>query len=202
MEEDRKIYYNLQISGLPALSKTEKYILTYSYDSWIEFISTTGVCVMAIAIISTPVHPVSLYMHMPLHPYAPLWFKLLPLCLSFPSTSDPAASTLHSLFSVTIWISLSPCVAILNPKTLHHQSPGLGLLLSPDTSTFSLPFHPTFHYPKSQNTSQILSLILYWYRNRYKNSTFSVYAGCLHMALFAHSSLSTLWGWSHLFTPS
>lgn len=61
------------------------------------------------------------------------------------------------LFSVTIWISLSCCVAILNPKTLHHQSPGLGLLLFPDTSTFSLPFHPTFHYPKSQNTSQILS---------------------------------------------
>lgn len=63
------------------------------------------------------------------------------------------------LFSVTIWISLSPCVAILNPKTLHHQSPGLGLLLFPDTSTFSLPFHPTFHYTKSQNTSQILSPI-------------------------------------------
>lgn len=85
-------------------------------------------------------------------------------CLSaflFPLTSDPAASTLHSLFSVTIWISLSPCVALLKPKTLHHQSPGLGLLLFPDTSTFSLPFHPIFHYPKSQNTSQILPLILY-----------------------------------------
>lgn len=83
-------------------------------------------------------------------------------CLSaipFPPTSDPAASTLHSLFSVTIWIFLSPCAAILNPKTLHHQSPGLGLLLFPDISTFSLPFHPTFHYPKSQNTSQILSPI-------------------------------------------
>lgn len=98
----------------------------------------------------------SLYMHMPLHPCAPLWFKLLPLCISFPRTPDPAASILHSLFSVTIWISLSPCAAILNPKTLHHQSPGLGLPLFPDTSTFSLPFHPTFHYPKSQNNSKIL----------------------------------------------
>lgn len=201
-EEDQEIHYNLEISELPDPSKTEKHILTYSYASWIEFRSTTGVYVMAIAIISISVHSVSLYMHMPLLPYAPLCFKLLPLRISFSLTSDPAASTLHSLFSVTIWISLSPCVAILKPKTLHHQSPGLGLLLFPDTSTFSLPFHPIFHYPKSQNTSQILPLILYWYRNRYKNSTFSVYAGCLHMALFAHSSLSTLWGWCHLFTPS
>lgn len=88
-----------------------------------------------------------------------LWFKLLPLCISLPHTSDPAASTLHSLFSATIWISLSPCVAILNPKTLHHQSPGLGLLLFPDTSRFSLPFHPNFHYPKSQNTSPFFSPI-------------------------------------------
>lgn len=82
---------------------------------------------------------VSLYEHI-----STTWFKLLPPCISFPLTSDPAASTLQRVFSVTIWISLSPCIAILNPKSLHHQSPGLGLLLFPDTSNLLITFSHHF----------------------------------------------------------
>lgn len=105
--------------------------------------------------------------------------------------------------SLSHWVFLSPCAAILSPKTLHHQSLILRLLLLPHISTFSLLFHPTFHSPKPQNTSQILSLPFCTdIETGIRTAHFPVYAGSLHMAFFAHSSLSTLWGWCHLFTPS
>lgn len=45
---------------------------------------------------SPPCTSVSVYTHMALFSSAPLYFRLLALCINFLPTSDPGASTLHS----------------------------------------------------------------------------------------------------------
>lgn len=202
MKEDQEIRSNFQIFGLPALSKTEKHTLTVMAP---EFnLKVLQGCMLWQLLLSLPPCTQHLFTCTCLHClllHSASSSRLSAFIFSPHQTQQP--QPFIPLFSVTFWVSLSPCAAILSPKTLHHQSPGLRLLLFPNISTLSLSIPPTFHSPKTQNTTQILSLPLCTdIETGIRTAHFSIYAGCLHMALFAHSSLSTLWGWYHLFTPS
>lgn len=150
---------------------------------------------MAIAVTFTPVHPMSSFMHMSLFQFASSSWP----CIYFLPTSDPAASTLHS----SILCHHLPLCCL---SWSQDPSSPISWLKTPAVPQYFYPFItlPTFHSSKKQkSTSQIPSLP-FWanIETGIRTAYFSVYAGCLHMALFAHSSLSTLWGWCHLFTPS
>lgn len=91
---------------------------------------------MAIAVIYPRAPTVSL--HAALLLYSASSSCLSAFILSLNQTEKPEPFT--ALFSLIFWVSLSPCVAICSPKTLHHQSRGLSLLLFPNILP-SLPPH-------------------------------------------------------------
>lgn len=143
---------------------------------------------------SLPCAPVSVYTHLALFCSAPLCFRLLALCIRFLPTSDPGASTLHSSIP-------SHILGLPLPLCSHSQSQDPSSPIS-WFKTLAVPWDfyplitlpPQLFAPLKLKISNSFSSILCYTETGMRTAYFSV--------SFAHSSLSTLWGWCHLFTPS